>query len=719
MNIEQVSADIVRPSFSERFSLPAANLLGFGRSLLDAHSSTIDRLHYDDEGNEIDGQPRLFEDDIDWDKGVFHSYEEALTPCVVTEFVTVPDPRWPSDTYKALNSHIVTAINIYHEDMHSDEVMTILCAGNCEDVCRLVKQGLPRFRMINMVGASAPSPRAKVALRQLMVSGVRVNFLPHKLKHYDKEFHKWEKSSWVLCHQGMQHIMASKDDTRAFVEFLSLSTLPDFRFIGDFLDFTSLSSYSAHTTLPAHSVEIMDHIPEAPGTQEGIMEVRVKDTIWRDPILTRMRLNETFRGTPFVVSMMEGRGAFMHGVTPDGRRFVPPKRVVEASKRAEASLMTFVDIRVSGQGVLAPPIPPPIVPNAKWEERFTMPIHVSHMLSFPINKGKLLGAGDIHYISGGGHMAAEKTNGYGGRLLIGEGNAWLLIGFGKTQRIFFYPSVPRTGLPNLRLQVECLSDWGVPPSPSQLVINDYIDLGPRTPHGFHARLMMYHNMASNSPILSNLCVEKRWFSSISDAILAKERGGWEGLVIMGYGSPVPTWRISPALYVKESLTVDKLCSDGNVREYMLRDIPLIGWKNPIKDRPDKSFGNTPEDLKVIEGAVPWGTFVSIFALEYDREIVDFAMRYYSSVEISWGSCDWECLYGSEVPEDCGKAMRGMVMALRFPHRDPSPARKDFVEKILSKFVFHEEPPRTWDGDDFPDVEPPKPSGGGFMNLLGF
>jgi len=652
--IKTVSAFNRRVLESDRVVLPLGTLPSWGTAI-ESLMHLVSGGFYDDEGNEIEGEERLMEEDIPFDSVPGVDSERATAGILSMGFEIEQTGDMPDDVVKALNTHIVTAVSVLQPSFPKKPKILVLCAGNGEDLNRLSYQSLVDASAIHLVGASGLTPRASFVLENVK----------DKLKATTEYLHNVPKGfllptyDIIICHHGLHHVMSTHGGEAAFLSLLNRLS-PNGRFIGDKVDLMGLDTLQKFSSLPSHSVELM-HLDRSVGI-EGVMTIRVAGKTWRDPILSDRRLLDLVmsEGSPFTVHMLQGRHAFK-SYTLEGYPFTPPKTVDFSSRRAETRVITYIEI-ARKKGVSCP-VHKSFFPSFVWEERKSFSDQVSQLFEFPINRGKHFQAKDVPYLSYGYSIFSEKTNGHSARVVVGEGSAYMEV-YTSPVKYYLCQLPSRHGLPLLRLQCEYLPDGSV-------VVLDPIHLGIDTPSGFQARLRHMDSIFSISPYLDEILVRKEWYPSLP--FEEARAGEWEGVVIMPSSAPSPRDGVrfeSTALYSKWDPTVDVATPDGVVEV-------CVDSGKIVRPRPDKKVGNSEKNVAEVKASIRLVHLDIILRVEYDEGIESKGLR-----ELR------ECM--KIVPSD------GLMMSLRYPSRMPrDPELRELKSMFLETVGFS--PPQVVGG----------------------
>jgi len=166
------------------------------------------------------------------------------------------------------------------------------------------------------------------------------------------------------------------------------------------------------------------------------------------------------------------------------------------------------------------------------------------------------------------------------------------------------------------LQVEVCTPWRVVPTrPRDVVVLDYLSLGPQTPSGFYARKVLYDAVMASSPFLRNVMEIKTWQTDYEDASENAYACRWEGLVIVRYNAPIPTWESNDlSLFVKFVPTVETLI-EGSVVE-----VTLDG--KFVKIRPDKAIPDDEAKVERVKASIPLDCFNHIHLTRYSAVAED-------------------------------------------------------------------------------------------------
>jgi len=600
---------------------------------------------YDDEGMEIEGGFRVYVEDLDFLSSPMHALVDSIDKILDADFVLEENPDYPSQVEAALNSHIITAINASSHVLSPDSNILVLCAGNGEDLNRLVHYSVDVCKSIDMVGYSPLNPRAATNLRK---SGMDYRFFTEYLHKLDLS--KLRKSyDMILCHHGLHHILANAAGERAFIEVMRRLS-PKGVFIGDKIDYYSLNSLRQAQYQNANSVELIS--VEDKGI-EGTMKVRVRGRIWEDPILSDIRLHRVFNRlnleSGYTMQTLAGHGAWQ-GKTLYGHPLTPPPTVRHAAYLPESCVMTYVEIKHAPK--LPPPVPivPPPGMGFVWSHEPNPPPGVDSFVGFHINLGQPLQPRDTHYVLYGGSLFSEKSSGFSGRVCVHGEVAWLAFR-GRVGPMYY--SAP-TGLafnsPTLQLQVEVIERDQAPP---RVILLEPVSLGIHSPTGFLSRLDMAHGIIRGSPALSALIELKRWYESWEEVSGDAQIGRWEGVVSMMPSCPPPRRDFTRgARFIKFEYTLD-VRGPGGIFE-VRRDSG-----ETIRPRPDKDVPNNPEAIRWNMNAVDFRTFDALTRIKMTRDQMESFIASDILERIKKGDFD---------PEECNPLLKYPYMHVSEFHR---------------------------------------------------
>lgn len=674
MNEVRVEVQTVQRSFSEISEtpvLPLTKLFQFGETMEKIYDKYRVSDRYDDEGNEKDGVDRLFPDEIDWEEDTYATGYSLMSEILDTEFMVQDNPNFPNEVNKSLNAAFIAGLDANRDRLDKSTNVLVLCAGDGEDMSRLLHSGVGSVQNVDFVGASEFNNRASMGA-QMFRGKVRT----HRsfLHNVEPEWFEGREYDLILCHHGLHHILSTHMGEQAFLRLLSNNLKPSGKVLADKIDLNGLDTMDHQSSMPAHGVELLRY--DMDEGIEGMMYVRVKDKVWKDPVLSDPRLYRLLKD--YNVHILQGRSVFQ-GTTLEGRPITAPASVSSAAKRSETRVITYVEI------AHYPPYGPPLAMTPRispvpapvkngpvgFEERFYVPGYVVQLFKFPIVRGKHFQPGDVTYLSDGSTMYAEKTDGSLGRMVVTEGGVWVQEATATNPRMFFANGRSRQGYPILRLEVEIIYSGRFL---DKVVLLDPISLGPQTPSGFAHRLNYFSSILLKEPWLRGMLEIKQWTTSWDSIYSSAIRGGWEGIVVMQPSAPCPFLAggryLDLARYIKFRPTIDVL-RDGGIVEVCARTEEII------RPRPDKANPNSKENIDEVKRSLLPEEVNVILSARYDlgreKEYIEGIIE--GGLELPLAPC----------PE--------LFQMLRFPnrwHKDPriDAVRREILDQVSMRAPAH-------------------------------
>lgn len=678
MNIHSINTHSVAQSAYPE--LPLGQLPNYGELLERMFEQISCQREYDDFGNEIPGVDRLFADDFDWGNEINDDALRMTEKLMSTPFVMRENPKFPSEIKKAMNAHIVTGINVNLQQSHNSKDVLILNAGNGEDVVRVLHKGF-NVRSIDMVGVTKLSNRASFAKAKFSGEVRRTTFNIEDVDQ-DKDFKLRDRYDVIIVHHGLHHTLQTRRGEEAFVKLLDRLS-DDGLLLGDKVDLMGLDTLETHTNLPSHGIELLNYARDK--CIEGMMTIRVMDTVWNDPVLTDKRIYDLVP-PGYSVQLLQGQGAFdfnnngLGGKTLSGRNFVPPSSVKHAAKTSSIRVMTYVEIR---RGLKLPMVVDPGIPmeagGRRWVDADFEDHQERYFDNFPVNRGRHFQARDISFLGEGYSMCARKGDGLRARVVIAQDGAFMQVETNPVSRKKMTNIHSHPGFLTLRLQCEYYPDSGF------VELNDPIWLGPESPISFLSRLNMFDAIVRRCPWMTGIVARKRWYTSLHDAVI-HEAG--DEFVIMSASAPTPFERggkfQDTAKFTKRRPTVDifvgdKLCEtyidDGTVKRL----------------RPDKVVQNSAQNIREVRDSIKLHDLLHIEQIEYDVELEKQDLL----------RIDWE---SGVTPSP------GVVIALRYPNRHNMDLKADYIKMRLLASVGYAPPRRNLEfrgvvvDDGLPDLD---------------
>jgi len=625
-----------------KVKLPMESLSSWG-DYLELLSDRVTMSSYDDWGNDVEGDERIMPCDIGFDTPLGEQVIGLTTEIMDIKLEVETLASMPNESLKALNAHYITGLSLVQAHLPPSPRVLVLCAGNGEDIPRLVRSGVTHFDQLDVVGCTPFRKKNKLAT--ISISG-KARYTSSFVEDLPLD---WFSPSYnlILCHHGLHHVMRTHAGSERIRELCRRLT-PDGIMLADKIDLLGLDTLVQWSSSPTHSVELLT-VDKAHGI-EGRMSIRVGAKIWDDPILSDHRLYDNFPGMN--VHILQGRGAFTSGANSYGQRFIPPSGVLLASKRGEVRVMTYVEVRPRFMPAYIPTSPTTI---ALWQAKALLPSHVIDQLNFPINHGMHFQMEDIPFI-GDTTMYAEKSNGIAAKVLIGEGAAYMCVNSNPPQ-FYVAQGAMRVGLPMMRLQCEWVD--------GRVILLDPIHLGMDTPSGFYARRDYYNRLLAQSPWVSALVHDKVWRFRIP----MPEASEWEGVVMMNTSCPSPFSGgkyCHTARYAKWVTTVDIAGEPTDLNPDGIIEVDAFTGRK-IRDRPDKKTPNSKKNIADVRRSIDLPGVLALLDIEYDpiAEATDLAqMRMTRVIHESYG----------------------IAVALRFPNRknpdhDAQVAKEMLLETI--------------------------------------
>jgi len=622
-----------------KIKLPMESLASWG-DYLELLSDRVTMSSYDDWGNDVEGEERIMPCDIGFDTPLGEQVVGLTTEIMDIKLEVEVLAAMPNESLKALNAHYITGLNLVQSHLPPSPRVLVLCAGNGEDLPRLVRSGVTHFDQLDVVGCTPFRKKNKLAT--IAVSG-RVRYTSSFVEDLPME---WFSPSYnlILCHHGLHHVMRTHAGSERIRELCSRLT-PDGIMIADKIDLVGLDTLVQWSSSPTHSVELLT-VDKSHGI-EGRMSIRVGAKVWDDPILTDHRLYDNFPGMN--VHVLQGRGAFSSGSNSYGQRFIPPSGVLLASKRGEVRIMTYVEVRPRFMQQYIP-VEPTVI--SLWQGKAMLPSHVVDQLNFPINHGMHFQMEDIPFL-GDTTMFSEKSNGVAAKVLIGEGAAYMCVNFNPPQ-YYVAQGAMRVGLPMMRLQCEWVD--------GRVILLDPIHLGVDTPSGFYARRDYYNRLLVQSPWVGALVHDKVW----SFRLPMPEASAWEGVVMMNTSCPSPFVGgkyCHTARYAKWVTTVDVASDPTPANPDGIIEVDVYSGRK-VRDRPDKKVPNSKKNIADVHRSIDLPGVIALIDVQYDHVV------------------EANDLLQMRVDRVIHES-HGIAIALRFPNRkNPNPSAQIAKEMLL-------------------------------------
>jgi len=528
-------------------------------------------------------------DDIDWDEPDAVAVDAALTKLIAHEFTVRPAPGVIEEVHNAFNVPIISMINDAAPSLTPGSRVLIIGADVGQDVRRLKRATTTQI----IVDAVEPNPDAVEYLREelrlfgggnLYVGKFHDAFPPDKAPTHQYD---------LIIHNMGLHVVCGTAESRVhYADTIQRLLRPGTgRLIGTSIDpHGACVSDLAGNKAISKTVDVVSLYDPQPNADLGIVQMRVCDKQFRDPVLPLDVIEDMFFDKPNLqCQVIPARYALRQNANnPVVWRYRAPEKMERFARRPELQVVACVDVRACA----AEP-PPDLVPIPgycdHWRRKYEYASHELAYMGFPLNHGRALTADDLLYMGPGAIAVAYKRNGIEGRMVLRRGAIDLKLGDG---RFFQIGALPFDFDHTWQLQVEVVAKGD---RINRVYVTDVYRTGLRTPTSFKARWQRLTELYHRNPMLAQF-FEPNYFCMVPhprtlEDMFKRQPDDTDGWVVMPLHAPPgkPGENFGSARYLKRVVTVDTLAGDGIVWETDLKGMPL-------KVRLDRKDGNT--DLQV-------------------------------------------------------------------------------------------------------------------------